>query len=79
MEELGSRVTDARRGISALVSVARWVWVLNCLVSLAGFTCHRFDVAAVAGSTSAMSLVVAAYARRAVRNLCGVESIIRSI
>ena len=79
MEELETRVTDARRRISALVSVARWVWILNSLVGLASFACHRYELATVAGYTSATSLLVAACARNAARHLRNVESAINSI
>jgi len=78
MEELGNRVTDARRRILALVSVARWVWVVNTLIGLTSFVCHRYELAAVAGYTSAMSFFVAVYARRAARQLRNVERIITS-
>ncbi len=78
MEELGSRVTLARKRLSRLLAVARWVWVANCVIALWCFAGHRYELATAAGYTSIMSLLVAACARRAARHLLSVERVIGS-
>jgi hypothetical protein len=78
MEELGNKVTTTRKKISALMLISRGVWVTNCLIGFACFTCHRYDLAAAAGYACLMSLLIAACARRATRYLYSVERVISS-
>jgi len=73
MEKVGNSISDARRRVNALVTMARWIWVVNSLVMIAGVAHHRYDVAAVAGFTWVLSLLAAALGHRAAEHLVNME------
>lgn len=65
MEKVSNSISDARRRVSALVLIARWIWVVNSVVAITSITMHRFDVAALAAFTWVLSLLAAAFGHRA--------------
>ena len=73
-----SRINDPRRKVTALVSIARWLWIINSLVALIGIISGRYDVAALAAFTWVMSLLVAAFGSRAALYLSRTERVIRT-
>lgn len=73
-----SRISDARRRVTVMASIARWLWVVNSLVALSGALRGRFDIAALAGFTWILSLVVAAFGNRAAQYLASIERTINS-
>lgn len=73
MEKVSNRISDARRKVTALVAMARWIWIVNSVVMIAGVAYHRYDVAAVAGFTWVLSLLTAALGHRAAEYLVNME------
>ena len=73
MEKAGNSISDARRRVTALVAMARWIWIVNSLVTVAGVAYHRYDVAALAGFTWVLSLLASAFGQRAAKYLVNVE------
>jgi hypothetical protein len=73
MEKVCSFIGDARKRVTALVAIARWIWVVNSLVAIAGIAYHRYDVAALGGFTWMLSLVAAAVGIRATKYLATAE------
>jgi hypothetical protein len=69
MEKVSISISDARRRVNVLVVMARWIWVVNSLVMVAGMWYQRYDVAALAGFTWVLSLFAAALGHRAVEYL----------
>ena len=69
MEKVGANISGARRNVNVLLTTARWIWVVNSLVMIAGVWYQRYDVAAVAGFTWILSLFAAAFGHRAVEYL----------
>jgi hypothetical protein len=65
MDELTNEIRDARRKIGALVEIVRWLWVINAAVMVIGIVYSNYEVALLAGFTSALALVASAIARRA--------------
>jgi hypothetical protein len=60
---------DARRKLTALVGIDRWVWVINAAVMLIGVYYGRFDIAALAGFTWILTLIATAIGARVAANL----------
>ena len=73
MEKVGDSISDARRMVSALVIMARWIWVVNLLVAIAGVAYRRYDIVALAGFTWVLSLLASAFGHRAAQYLVNVE------
>ena len=69
MEKVSTNISDARRRINVLVAMARWIWIVNSLVMIAGMWYQRYDIAALAGFTWVLSLFAAAFGHRAVEYL----------
>lgn len=78
MEMHVSRISDARRRVTVMASIARWLWIVNSLVALSSALRGRFDIAALAGFTWALSLVVAAFGNRAAQYLASIERTMNS-
>jgi hypothetical protein len=78
VDKEAGRITDARKRVTALVAIARWIWVVNSLVGLASVAYGRYDIAALAGFTWVLSLLVAAFGHRAAEYLVAVERTIHS-
>ncbi len=76
-KEVG-RISDARRRVTALASIARWLWIVNSLVMLLSAWQGRFDIAALAAFTWILSLIVAAFGNRAAQYLTSVERAINA-
>ena len=77
MDKEASRISDARKRVTALVAMARWIWVVNSLVGLVSVAYGRYDVAALAGFTWVLSLFAAALGHRAAEYLITIERTIR--
>lgn len=73
MEKVSNRISDARRRVTALVIMARWIWIVNSLFAVGGIAYHRYDIAALAGFTWALSLLASACGHRAAEHLVNVE------
>ena len=73
MEKVSTRISDARRRVAALVAMARWIWIVNSLVAIAGIANRRYDIAALAGFTWVLSLLASAFGHRAAEYLANVE------
>ncbi len=73
MENVCIFIGDARKRVSALVAIARWIWIVNSLVAVAGVLYHRYEIAALAGFTWMLSLVAAAVGMRATKYLTTAE------
>ncbi len=65
MDELTTEIRDARKTITALVEITRWLWVVNAVVMVIGICYADYRIAALAGFTWVLSLVAAGIARRA--------------
>ena len=78
MEKVGSNISDARRRVTALIIMARWIWIVNSLVTVVGLAYHRYDIAALAGFTWVLSLLASAFGHRAAEYLGAMERTIRS-
>ena len=78
MEKFGNNISDARRRVTTLAIMARWIWVVNSVVGLVSITYHRFDIAALAAFTWVLSLVAAALGHSAANYLGSVERTIRT-
>lgn|GEM_PF-1504300 len=78
MEKELNRVSDARRRVTALVAIARWLWIVNSLVMFASVWRGDYELAALAGFTWVLSLLVAAFGSRAARHLTTVEQSLRT-
>jgi hypothetical protein len=78
VEKVDSRIADARKKVTSLVMVARWIWIVNSVVGLVGVAYGRYDVAALAAFTWVLSLLVAAFGHAAAEHLVKVERIIHS-
>jgi len=68
-ENICPDLSETRRRLVTLVDIGRWVWVVNAVVTMVGAYYGRFDIAALAGFTWAMSLIATAIARRAAASL----------
>ena len=77
MEKEAGRISDARKRVTAVVMLARWIWVVNSIVGLVSVAYGRYDIAALAGFTWALSLLVASFGHRAAECLTTVERTIR--
>lgn len=78
MDKVCNSISDARKKVTALVIMARWIWIVNLLVAVAGIAYHRYDIATLAGFTWALSIVASAFGRRAAEYLVAMESTIPS-
>jgi hypothetical protein len=78
VEKEASRISDARRRVTALVAIARWLWVVNSVVTVLSVVRGRYDIAALAGFTWLLSLLVAAFGHRAAEYLTTVERAINA-
>jgi hypothetical protein len=78
VDKQASRISDARKRVMALVAIARWIWVTNSVVGVAGVAYGRYDIAALAGFTWVLSLVAASFGHRAAEYLVTVERTIHS-
>ena len=79
MEKVDVFIDDARKRVTALVTITRWIWVVNSLVALMSIVFQRYDIAALAGFTWVLSLVAAAFGHRAAECLVTAERTIRSL
>lgn len=73
MDKVSNSISDARRRVTALVAMARWIWIVNSLVMIAGVAYCRYDIAALAGFTWVLSLLAASLGHRAAKYLLNVE------
>ena len=73
MQKVGNSISDARKRVTALVIMARWIWIVNSLVTVAGVAYHRYDIAALAGFTWVLSLLASAFGHRAAEYLVNME------
>jgi hypothetical protein len=78
VEKEASRISDARRRVTALVAIARWLWIVNSLVMLLSAWRGRYDIAALAAFTWVLALLVAAFGHRAAEYLATVERAINA-
>ena len=73
MENISSNISDARKLVTVLAVMTRWIWVVNSLVLIAGVAYERYDVTALAAFTWVFSLLAAALGHRAAAYLIAVE------
>lgn len=78
MERETSRISDTRKRVAALASIARWLWIANSVIALVSAWRGRYDITALAGFTWISSLVVAAFGKRAAENLASIERTINA-
>ena len=64
IEQLNIDIERVRERVEALISVWRFIWCINVIVVFIGFYYHRYDIAALSGSTCMLSLIAAAISRR---------------
>ena len=69
MEKVGNTISDARRRVTALIMIARWIWVVNSVVAITSIMYHRYDITALAAFTWVLSLLATAFGHRAEKYL----------
>lgn len=77
MEKVGNTISNARQKVTALILIARWIWVVNSVVAITSIIYHRYDITALAAFTWVLSLLAAAFGQRAEKYLGTVEYAVR--
>ena len=77
MENVGNTISDARRRVTALVLMARWIWVVNSVVGITSVMYHRYDITALAAFTWVLAILAAVCGNRAEKYLGTAEYSVR--
>lgn len=75
MGKLEGGIADARRRVSAVLDILRWVWCLNAAAMALGIHSGNYEMAAATGLTCLLGLAGSAVARGAERRLRVVERV----
>lgn len=73
MVKAGYNIAHARKRVTLLVRMARWIWVVNSIAAVVSIMRTRYDIAALAAFTWILSLVATAVGHRAQKYLGTVE------